>query len=86
MSNRLALIAPLFNRSALMASLVKGRWRGAPLRGVVTEGFLPVRPIIVHDGAPAGGTAQTVRYAKTQGVDVVITEPGDCLLSARDSL
>jgi uncharacterized phage-like protein YoqJ len=37
------------------------------------------RLIAVHDGASSGGTAQTVRYARTDGLDVVVVDPRDYL-------
>ncbi len=42
------------------------------------------RLIAVHDRISAGATAQAIRYAKAQGLDVVIIKPLDCLRAFPD--
>jgi len=37
------------------------------------------RLIAVHDLASSGGTAQTIYYARNQGLDIVIINPYDCV-------
>jgi uncharacterized phage-like protein YoqJ len=37
------------------------------------------RLIAVHDGASSSVMGHTIRYAKTQGLDIVIINPDDCL-------
>jgi len=37
------------------------------------------RLIAVYDGSPAGGTAQTVAYARQQGLQIALIDPMECV-------